>query len=63
LSNIEQSILSELDARAVVKITLTLDIEVEAAGEFPADAERSRAITLGIRRLRSSALGGMRPPR
>ena len=42
--------------RAAVKITLTLDIDVEAAGEIPADAEASCATTLGTRGLRSSAL-------
>ena len=39
VSNIAQSILSDLDRVRVAKITLTLDIDVEAAAGFPEDVE------------------------
>jgi hypothetical protein len=39
VSNIAQSILSELDRVRGPKITLTLDIDAEAAGGFPEDVE------------------------
>jgi hypothetical protein len=51
VSNIAQSILSELDRARGTKITLTLDIEAETANGFPEDVEgiiRDNAATLRI---------------
>jgi hypothetical protein len=39
MSNIAQSILAELDRVRGTKITLTLDIDAEAASGFPEDVE------------------------
>ena len=55
MNNIGLSILNELDARTAIKITLTLDIDFEAAGEFPGDAEAS--VRDNARDSRITALG------
>ena len=54
MSNIAQSILSELDRVRGAKITLTLDIDAEAAIGFPEDVER---VVRDARDLRISDFG------
>jgi hypothetical protein len=61
VSNIAQSILSELDRARATKITLTLDIDAETADGFPKDVET--IVTENAESLRITDFKFATPPR